>query len=98
MTDDPQIKSNFYFGQTINTLMTRCNGHRSSFKMTKFDQSALSMHIMDKHPNNFGDKLTNFDFGVVKGVSPLQLHRCEDFYIYRTDADIRGLNRYKVSR
>ena len=50
LCDDPQIKSNFYFGQTINTLMTRCNGHRSSFKMTKFDQSALSMHIMDNYP------------------------------------------------
>ena len=98
LCDDPQIKSNFYFGQTINTLMTRCNGHRQGFKMTNVDHSALSMHIMDKHPNNFGEKLYNFDFGVVKEVDPLKLDRCEDYYVFRTEADIRGLNRYKVAR
>ena len=89
---------NFYFGQTVNSLMSRCNGHRDKFKLDRFDQSALSMYIMDKHPQSFGDKLNNFDFGVVKAVSPLQLDRAEDCLIYVTKADTVGLNRYKVSR
>lgn len=93
-----QNMDNFYIGQTLNTLMSRCNGHRDKFKIDKFDQSALSLHIMDKHPDNFGDKLLNFDFGVIKSVNPLDLDRAEDCFIYITKADIIGLNRYKCAR
>ena len=53
---------------------------------------------MDKHPDNFGDKLLNFDFGVIKSVNPLDLDRAEDCFIYITKADIIGLNRYKCAR
>ena len=67
-------------------------------KLGKEDQSALSMHIYDKHPNSFGDKLINFDFGVVKHVAPTRLDRVEDYYIFVTQADLRGLNRYKVTK
>ncbi len=95
---EPQNSNNFYFGQTVNTLMSKCNGHREKFKMEKFDQSALSMHVMDKHPAYFGDKLNNFDFGVVKAVDAMQLDRVEDCFIYVTKADSVGLNRYKVSK
>ena len=42
----------YYFGQTINTLTSRCNGHREKFKTGK-GQSVLSLHIMEKHPENF---------------------------------------------
>ena len=91
--------NNFYFGQTVNSLMSRCNGHRDKFKPDRFDQSALSMHVMDSHIEEFGSKLENFDFGIVKSVSPMDLdHRAEDCLIYSTKADIVGLNRYKVSR
>ena len=58
----------------------------------------MSMHIMDKHPEHFSEKLNNFNFGVVRVVSPMQLDRAEDCYIYITEADSLGLNRYKVSR
>ena len=92
------IASNYYFGQTITTLMSRCNGHRDKFKVSSFDKSALSLHIMEEHEEHFNDKLNNFDFGVVKHVSPLNLNRCEDFYIHLTAADKDGLNRYKVSK
>ena len=78
--------------------MSRCNGHRDKFKLNKYDQSALSLHIYEKHVEYFGEKLNNFDFGIVKRVSPMQLDRVEDNYIFRTEADIKGLNRYKVTR
>ena len=55
------------------------------------------MHIFDKHPEHFDKKLLNFNFGVVKSVSPPNLDRAEDYYIYMTEADTKGLNRYKVS-
>ena len=70
----------------------------SKFKPDRFDQSALSMHVMDCHVEEFGSKLNNFDFGVVKSVNPIDLDRAEDCLIYSTKADIVGLNRYKVSR
>ena len=95
---EPIPTSNFYFGQTINTTMCRCNGHRDKFKLHKFDQSALSLHIMEEHEEYFHEKLNNFDFGVVKQVSAQNLNRCEDFYIWHTKADKDGLNRYKVSK
>ena len=79
--------------------MSRCNFHRDKFKLDRFDQSALSLHIMDKHyTENFGDKLFNFGFGVIKSVNPLDLDRAEDYFIYITKADTVGLNRYKCSK
>ena len=88
----------FYFRQTVNALMSRCNGHRDKFKVGKEDQSALSHHIFEKHLDNFGQKLENFKFGVVKQVDLRQLDRVEDYYIYSTNADKQGLNRYLVAR
>ena len=95
--DDSESKSNFYFGQSVNSLMKRCNGHRSSFKLSKKDESALSMHVYDKHPEQFGDKLSNFNFGIVEQVPPAKLNRVEDFYIFISKADTCALNRYKVT-
>ena len=40
------------------------------------------MHIMEKHPENFGDKLNNYQFGVFKSVPPKKLDSVEDYYIY----------------
>jgi hypothetical protein len=96
--DDPLILTCFYLGQTVNSLMSRCNGHRQCFKLSKMDESALSMHVYDKHPEYFQDKLLCFDFGVVKHVNPIQLDRVEDYYIFMTEADTKGLNRYKVTK
>ena len=61
--------------------MSRCNGHREKFKTGK-GQSVLSLHIMEKHPENFWDKLNNYQFGVIKTVLPRKLGRVEDCYIY----------------
>ena len=54
------------------------------------------MHIYDEHPDQFGNKLSNFDMGIVKCVKPTRLNRTEDYYIYLTNADTISLNRYKV--
>ena len=89
---------NFYIGKTLNALMCRCNGHRDKFKLDRYEKSALSLHIMDKHPEYFGDKLLNFEFGVIKSVNPLELHRAEDCLIHITKADTVGLNRYKCAK
>ena len=72
----------FYFGQTVNVLMSRCNGHRDKFQVGKEDQSALFHHIFEKHLDNFGQKLESFKFGEVKQVDPRQLDRVEDYYIF----------------
>ena len=96
--NNPQHSNDFYFGQSVNSLMTRNNGHRGNFKLSAYDKSALSMHTYDKHIECFDKQLDNFDFGVVKHVAPGRLNRVEDFYIYSTDADTKGLNRYKVMK
>ena len=93
-----EIVNNFYLGQTINSLMSRNNGHRDKFKPDRFDQSALAWHIMDAHVDKFSSKLESYDFGVVKTVSPMELDRAEDCLIYITKADLVGINRYKVSK
>ena len=93
-----QINLQLLFKTEKKTTMCRCNGHRDKFKVHKFDQSALSLHIMEEHEEYFHEKLNNFDFGVVKQVSSQNLNRCEDFYIWHTKADKDGLNRYKVSK
>ena len=84
--------SNFYFGQTINSLMVRNNGHRDKFSLNKYDKSALSMHIYEKHVEYFGNKLNSYNFGVVKHMNAVKLDRIEDYYIYMTQADTKGLN------
>ena len=78
--------------------MSRCNSHCDKFKVGKEDQSALSHYIFEKHLDKFGQKLENSKFGVVKQVDPRQLDRVEYYYIYLTNADIKGLNTYLVAR
>ena len=92
--DDPQ----YYFGQTCNRLNVRLNGHRACFKTDNlsFEKSALSMHSYTDHVSLFTDKLDNYDFGIIKQVAPRNLDRAEDFYIFKSRADLVGLNRYKV--
>ena len=91
-------RKEFYFGQTTTALHTRFNGHRACFKLDnfKYNDSALSDHVYNKHLDNFQDKLKNFDIGIVKMCSADSLSRLEDFYIYSSKADLVSLNRYKV--
>ena len=90
----------FYFGQTSCPFHMRNNGHRGCFDdPTKFENSALSHHILLDHDiERFGDKLNNFHMGIVKEVPARLLDRVEDFFIYSTRAVTESLNRIKVSR
>ena len=87
----------FYFGQSVNCVRTRANGHRAAFTEDLYEKSALAYHIWDKHREHFNLKLDNFRVGVVKSTSPGDLDRAEDFFVVATEADIKGLNRYKVT-
>ena len=86
----------FYFGQSINSVQERSNGHRSNFDEGTFKKSALAFHIWDAHREKFSDKLNNFTVGVVRSTLPQMLDRAEDFFVTKTDADLVGMNRYKV--
>ena len=92
----PDNKS-FYVGQSTNTCRKRTNGHRSNFSLKDFKKSALSFHMFQDHPENFDNRLCSYDLGVIKSTSPLNLDRCEDFYIELTKAHL-SLNRYKVTQ
>ena len=93
---DNPCRDGFYFGQSVNCMRERANGHRACFNETLFMKSALSYHIWDKHREHFHCELDNFKAGIVKSVSPQELDRAEDFYVVATQADTMGLNRYKV--
>ena len=86
----------FYFGQTMNSLQERSNGHRSNFDQGTYKKSALAFHIWEAHRDQFGKKLNNFTVGVVRSTLPQMLDRAEDFFVTKSDADIVGMNRYKV--
>ena len=92
----PKNKS-FYVGQSVQTCRDRTNGHRGKFNLKTYAKSALSCHMFKDHPQNFGLKLRNYDLGIIKATSPLDLDRCEDHYLELTKAHL-SLNRYKVTR
>ena len=92
----PKNKS-FYVGQSVQTCRDRTNGHRGRFNLNTYTKSALSCHMFKDHPENFDNKLQNYDLGIIKSTSPLDLDRCEDYYIELTKAHL-SLNRYKVTR
>ena len=92
----------FYMGKTMCPDHIRMNGHRDKFHPDKYDKSALAMHIYTDHPEAIGstpsDGLSNYDVVLLESVNATNLRKREDYYIWITDADIRHLNRYKVSR
>ena len=90
-----ESNSSFYVGQTINSVRGRANGHRSCFNNRAYTKSALSHHMFVDHPEHFNDKLLNYDLGVIKSTSAMNLDRMEDCYAELTRADL-SLNRYKV--
>ena len=89
-------RDGFYFGQSVNCLRKRANGHRASFTEDLYKKSALAYHIWDKHKEHFHHKLDNYRAGIVKSTSPGDLDRAEDYFVVATKADTIGLNRYKV--
>ena len=88
----------FYFGQACNRFHLGLNGHRSCSKIDNlsYEKSALSMHIFTERLSHLGEKLDNFDFGIIWKVAPRNLDKAEDFFIFNSRSDILGLNRYKV--
>ena len=92
----------FYFGKTMSEEHIRMNGHRDKFQPDKYDKSALAMHIYTDHPDSIGETpfegLGNYEVVLIETSSAEELRRREDYYIWITQADIRHLNRYKVSR
>ena len=90
-----ESNNSFYVGQTVNSARGRANGHRSSFNNKAYTKSALSYHMFVDHPEHFSDKLLNYDLGVIKTTSAMNLDRMEDYYAELTRADL-SLNRYKV--
>ena len=97
-----KVCSDFYIGKTMTPMHIRMNGHRDKFNKDKFDKSALAMHIFNDHPDAVGytptQGLANFELFLIESTNAINLRQREDFYIWRTEAEIRHLNRYKVSR
>ena len=97
-----KICFDFYFGKTMSEEHVRMNGHRDKFNPDKFDKSALSMHLFTDHPDRVDaipiGGLCNFEVVLLEGVNAMDLRKREDYYIWITQADLRHLNRYKVSR
>ena len=85
-----------YIGKSFNSVRERNNGHRNKFSISKFAESALSYHTHDDHLDKFPMKLANYSFGVLRHGHPMALARLEDYYVEGTQAETKGLNRYKV--
>ena len=49
------------------------------------------------HPESFDNELQNYELGVIKSTSLIDLDRCEDYYVEYTNAKL-SLNRYKVTQ
>ena len=91
----------FYFGQTTNRLHIRFNNHRQGFKAKSHSKSALSYHIHSDHGDlklNAECLRDNFNLAIVEQTPARNLDRREDYYIWKTDASIKHLNRYQAIR
>ena len=93
-----KVCKDYYFGQTISHCSMRMNGHRAKFTTKKYKQSALSFHMYQDHLEHFEYSTQMFNCAIVEAVSPNLLDRRESYYIWKTEADIRHLNRIKVVR
>ena len=83
-----------YFGRTIQKSHERTNTHRRCFtEETKWEDSALSIHAQNFHPNHMD--LSNFRITLVKKCSPQRIRREEFKFIDKYCTQTRGINRYK---
>ena len=89
--------SGFYFGQTWLPLNIRMNNHRAAFKPEHYNKSSLALHIHEVHNEMLDDKLSSFNFGIIRKCNRDDLNMYEDMFIERFKAKIIGLNRSKVS-
>ena len=51
---------------------------------------------MKFHPSHIGEKLGNFNFGMIKEVASQNLDKAGDFFVIKYRSDILGLNRFEV--
>ena len=93
-----KICKDFYFGQTISLCSMRMNGHRDKFTSNKYKKSALAFHLYEDHIEHFEGNTQMFNVAIVETRKPGLLDRRESYYIWKTEADIRHLNRIKVVR
>ena len=95
---DPSVvgTESTYFGQTVQELHLRFNGHRNKFKSEnkEYEKSALALHAFTVHPDNFS--LDIFKVAVVNKVNANSLNREEYRFceLYKTNSI--GLNRMKI--
>ncbi len=85
-----------YFGQTVQKFHEKVNGHRACSTTEKYKESALSLHAMENHPEQFNMEI--YKFAVVKECDPRALNREEFRRIEKFKTNCMGLNRCKVER
>ena len=90
------ILEDSYFGQTMNKLHQRINGHRNKFNPVDYAESALALHAFTNHPDKF--TIDIFKFCIAKAVHPLRLNREEFKHIEKYRTNCMGINRCKVQR
>ena len=95
-----KLCNDFYFGKSINEEHVRMNGHRDKFDYDKFHRSALATHIFVDHLDSVGDSkdegIMNYNVAILDSVNAINLRRKESYYIWKSEADLRHLNRYKI--
>ena len=69
----------------------------AKFNEQLYKKSALSYHMFHDHPEKARFKLKNYDLGILKSTSSVNLYRLEDYYINITHAKL-PLNRYKTTQ
>jgi hypothetical protein len=89
-------KEDTYFGQTLQKMHQRINGHRNKFNELDYEKSALSLHAHDCHPDRF--TIDIFKFAIMKSCNPLRLNREEFRFIEKFNTNCSGINRCKVQR
>ena len=89
-------KEDTYFGQTLQKMHLRINGHRSKFNMLDYEKSALALHAYEHHPDQF--TIDIFKFAIMKSCHPLRLNREEFRFIEKFNTNCSGINRCKVQR
>jgi len=89
-------KEDTYFGQTLQKMHLRINGHRSKFNELDYEKSALALHAYEHHPDQFNIEI--FKFAVIKSCHPLRLNREEFRFIEKFNTNCSGINRCKVQR
>lgn len=93
-----QHKEDTYVGQTQQPLHKRINGHRACFvdDPVVADKSALALHALTEHPDDFNINI--FNFMILDKTGPCDLNRREAMNIDKLRTNVRGLNRMNIQK